>query len=193
MNDDTNSRRDTFDRLYSDDPDPWNVDTSSYELQKRQAALDILPNRRFSSVLDIGCGSGVLALQLSNQNGDVVAVDVSRTALKLAADRLKDKANVSFHVLEVPSEWPTGTFDLIVISEVLYFLSESEIIQTSQKAAECLADEGVCLLVNWTGHNDLPVNGEQAAALFRASSRWSTLEHNEDDTFRLDLLSLPQG
>ena len=69
---------------------------------------------------------------------------------------------------QIPRDWPPGRFDLIVISEVLYFFSPDDIARTAELALANLASDGAILLVNWTGFTDTPTTGNQAAELFIA-------------------------
>ncbi|GMM92279.1 class I SAM-dependent DNA methyltransferase [Qipengyuania sp. MTN3-11] len=174
MNDDTSDRQQTFDALFASEPDPWGLETTAYEATKRRETLAMLFPDRFGRALEVGCAIGVLTVELADVCDSVLAIDVSTEALQLAASRLADLANVSLAQAEVPRHWPQGTFDLIVFSEILYFLSSEEIAQVSQLAWRSLADGGVCLLVNWIGPNDLPVDGDNARTIFAEEMPWLT-------------------
>jgi hypothetical protein len=95
--------------------------------------------------------------------------------------------------MQVPGDWPDGTFDLIVLSEVLYFLSPADIAAVADRAAGSLAPGGVVLLVNWRGRSDDPCTGEEAATLFiKRTGGWlQPRTHLEDGGYRLDLLVRP--
>jgi hypothetical protein len=71
----------------------------------------------------------------------------------------------------IPQDWPDGVFDLILISEVLYFLSPADVAETSRRAHATLAQGGTIVLVNWTGPTDTPTTGAQAAHLFMGAPR----------------------
>ena len=96
-----------------------------------------------------------------------------------------------FERVELPGGWPGDRYDLIVMSEILYFLSREEILQMAANTERDLASNGLCLLVNWTGPSDLPLSGEHAAATFVESfqsHRDHTLDAIEHEKFRIDLL-----
>ena len=178
----------TFDRLYAENPDPWEVETSAYERDKRDETMAVLGGRRFTSGLEIGCSTGILTERLAPICDRLLAIDVSAEALRLAKRRLDAQPHVTFRHGEVPDDWPKGQFDLIVFSEVLYFLSAEEIAHASTLARQTLADDGLCLLVNWTGPNDLPISGERAVELFGAQA-WRVAEHRTRPNYRIDLLA----
>lgn len=183
-------RQARFDRLFADDPDPWDIDTSPYERGKREAALAALGKRRFARLLELGCAGGALTARLAERAGAIVAVDVSERALKLARERLGRVDTVEFIAAEVPGYWPAGQFDAVILSEVLYFLGAEEICTVSRLAHQSLTADGFCLLVNWTGANDLPVDGDRAAELFLGAAPWHVAKARREECYRLDLLAI---
>lgn len=177
-----------FDALYRADPDPWDCATSRYERAKRAATLAILREREYDRALEIGCGAGVLTRELSRRCRTLVALDVSEVALAEARSRCAGARGVTFACCEVPERWPYGRFDLVILSEVLYFLGRREIEQVSRLAHEALETDGDCVLVNWTGENDLPICGQQAAQLFERAAGWHSRRCREAELYRIDLL-----
>ena len=62
-------------------------------------------------------------------------------------------------------EWPDGRFDLIVLSEVLYFLHLPRHCTVAARVLAALDTDGVVLSVNWRGHGDDPCGGDEAAII----------------------------
>ena len=186
-------RASTFDELYRDGADPWGVRDSAYERRKYAATLLALPRLQYANLLELGCGIGVLTAQLLCRANRVIGVDVSAEALHQARSRLGPA--VSLRHGELPAAWPAGRYDAIVFSEVLYFLSAEEIDRCAAHAVRDILPGGHCLLVNWTGPNDLPLNGDAAAARFIArvtENGWHVLRQLREEKFRIDLLG-PAG
>ncbi len=181
-------RRTTFDRLFADGTDPWDLEHSAYERDKRSQTLAALADARYRHGLEIGCATGLLTAMLAPRCEMLLAIDVSETALERARDRLGGLPQVRFERREIPGDWPPGEFDLIIFSEVLYFLSAGEIAATARRAHSTLAGGSTCLLVNWTGENDLPVGGAQAARLFADAASWSVHDETCHENYRIDLL-----
>ncbi|WP_394271070.1 SAM-dependent methyltransferase [Qipengyuania sp.] len=188
MTEPPSERAATFDRLYAANPDPWEVETSAYEQAKRDETMAALGTQCFASALEIGCSTGILTERLAPICERLVAIDVSAEALRLARERLQGQPHVTFQHGEVPRDWPAGRFHLIVFSEVLYFLSADEIVRASTLARQALADDGKCLLVNWTGPNDLPIGGDRAVDLFGGQG-WRVAEHRTRPNYRIDLFA----
>ena len=178
----------TFDALFADDPDPWDFENSAYERDKRVATITALQGAHFPSALEIGCATGFLTRDLAAHCDALLALDVSEQALAIARSKSVTNDTVLYRRAEVPGDWPKGSFDLIVLSEVLYFLSAEEIAIVSRRAHDTLAADGFCLLVNWTGANDLAVGGEEAARLYAGSARWRGEKPRIEPSYRIDRL-----
>lgn len=138
-----------LDRLHAATEDPWGADDRWYEQRKRTITTALLPRPRFAAALEVGCSTGALAADLADRCDRLVAVDASPTAVAQAHRRLRDRLHVSTRVLDVPDEWPEESFDLIVISEVAYFLSPVALEELARRVAETLRDDGCVLLCHW--------------------------------------------
>jgi len=180
-----------FAALYNADPDPWNFVGSAYEHEKYQATIAALGGQRFGSAFEIGCSIGVLTRLLAPRCGKLLAVDIVERALVGARKRCADLANISFVNLRVPDQWPIAqNFDLILCSEMLYFLSPADTVRTADLAVASLNAGGVVLLVNYTEPVDEPCGGDQAAEIFIAAARDALVPtfQERQEKFRIDLL-----
>lgn len=161
------ARRRHLEGLYAASPDPWDFEGSAYEREKYAATLAALPRPFYANALEVGCSIGVLSAGIAARAMRFLGLDLAEAPLARARARLAGKPGAAFRRAEVPEDWPEGRFDLIVLSEVLYFLSPDEIGRLATRAATSLAHGGDCVLVNWTGPNNGPLRGPEAAALFR--------------------------
>jgi predicted TPR repeat methyltransferase len=134
-----------FDEIYAADPDPWQFETSAYERAKYDATIAALDGDRFANGLEIGCSIGVLTERLSRLTDDLLAIDVATAALDQA--RARDLPDVAFELREVPEEFPDGAYDLIVVSEVLYYLDAAAFDATCDAIERTL--DGTLLAVHW--------------------------------------------
>ena len=186
MVDRISSRKERFEALFAEDPDPWNFKTSSYERKKRVQTIGALGGRRFHKGVEIGCATGVLTKELANICDQIVGIDVSECALSIARESLCSHLNIDFRQGEIPSDWPAGTFDLIVLSEVLYFLDEREIRETSACAYRSLVPGGVVLAINWIGPTELRLDGHEVIRLFAKAGEWTRVCVMKTPQFRID-------
>jgi predicted TPR repeat methyltransferase len=180
-----------FERLYRDSLDPWNFETSPYEEQKYQATLAALGDRRFSSALEVGCSIGVLTRRLAGRCDQLTGVDFVATAVAKARARCASLPGVSIQQMQVPQQWPEGRFDLILFSEVLYFLDEDDLREICGHTLHSLLPGGLVLLVNYTGVTDDPNSGDDAASIFiqASSPELRPIMQSREAHYRLDLLS----
>jgi cyclopropane fatty-acyl-phospholipid synthase-like methyltransferase len=179
-----------FQRLYESDPDPWKFETSVYEAEKYDATMAALGGRRFESGFEVGCSIGVLTARLAERCDRLLAVDVAETALARARERCARLGHVRFENRRLPADWPEAeqNFDLIVLSEVLYFLAPADIAVLAALVSRNLAPGGVVLLVNYTGVIDEPCGGEEAAERFIAASGLEGVRQIVREKYRIDLL-----
>jgi 2-polyprenyl-3-methyl-5-hydroxy-6-metoxy-1,4-benzoquinol methylase len=89
-----------------------------------RAVLAELPAR--GSVLDVGCGHGVLALALARSRPDLVVTGIDIDADKIAVAREVAPPGVRFEAVAVGDPVPPGPWDAVVAVDVLYLLPPAE-------------------------------------------------------------------
>jgi SAM-dependent methyltransferase len=183
-----------FASLYAADPDPWRFTTSAYEAAKYAATVAAIADRRYRSMLEVGCSIGVLSRKVAPLCDAFLGIDITAAPLAEARARCADLPHMRFAPpLTVPGEWPEGRFDLILLSEVLYFLSETDIWATAAHVRRSLLPGGRVLLVNWIGEDVDRQPGDQAAETFLAAIGLTLERQERAEKYRLDLLRLPDG
>ncbi|RWK56454.1 trifunctional glycosyltransferase/class I SAM-dependent methyltransferase/polysaccharide deacetylase [Mesorhizobium sp.] len=122
--------------------DPWNYG-SSYEQEKYERQLEILPAGPIGRALELACAEGHFTRQLAPRVGHLTATDISAVAIGRARARCRDQPNVEFGVLDFCADTLPGEMDLIVCSEVLYYLDDlAELRRIAKKIVEALAPGG---------------------------------------------------
>ena len=151
-----------FDELYAGDPDPWGFATSEYEQAKYAATIDALEGRRYASALEIGCSIGVLTARLAEHAGALLAVDLAQAAVDTARERLAGVRDLTVECRELPEAFPAGPFDLIVCSEVLYYLDDAAFSAMVTAIARELEPGGSLLAVHWRPATETyPLGGDE--------------------------------
>lgn len=118
-----------FENLYRQKQDPWNYEHSHFEREKYLKTLQAIPEEA-ETIWEIGCGEGVFTQLLLEKGKRVRGVDISPTALSRARERLKDFGDrVHLQKLDIVREDIEGTFDLILASEILYYLGGKDVLQ----------------------------------------------------------------
>ncbi len=178
-----------FEALYRDHGDPWQFETSPYEREKYDHTLASLPQSRIASMLEVGCANGVLTERLAGHCDRLLAVDVSPTALAAAAERCVALPNVSFAQRRLPAEAPDGPFDLILLSEVIYYWDDADLARLADYLRGALPSGGHVLLVHWTGDTDYPKSGDDAVAELRQrlGDAVDVVTRDRREQYRLDL------
>lgn len=159
-------RMQEFDALYLNDPDPWRFLTSEYEKNKYAVTLAALPQKRYRCAIEAGCSIGVLTEKLSARCDQVIGLDISGVAIALARSRSTQCEHVRFLQARLPDDWPDVSADLIVLSEILYFLQAWQIEELARHVAQSWEDNGNCVLVNFSGDTRQALQGAQAAQVF---------------------------
>jgi cyclopropane fatty-acyl-phospholipid synthase-like methyltransferase len=140
---------DDFERLFVANDDPWQFRSSAYEQRKRELTLAALPRRRYARAWEPGCANGELSAALAERCDELLATDGSAQAVALATQRLAGFAHVEVRQAWLPAQWPAGRFDLIVISELGYFLDASALDAMARQTLDALGDGGTVLACHW--------------------------------------------
>lgn len=184
-----------FDDLYRKSDDPWAFETSEYERAKYARTVAALPRSYYDNAFEIGCSIGVLTEQLAPRCAQLLATDVAAAPLEKARTRCAALPQVTFRQAALPQDFPTdrAPFDLIVASEVLYFLVGEDFTRALDLLVNSLTPGGHLLLVHWTPVvQEFPQTGDAVhnAVLARAGTGQPLrhLHSERAETYRLDLL-----
>jgi 2-polyprenyl-3-methyl-5-hydroxy-6-metoxy-1,4-benzoquinol methylase len=179
-----------FEAVYAGNADPWGYEKSAYEAQKYRATLRIVGRRRFAAGFEAGCSIGVLTGALGRRCKRLLAVDCASAALAQARRNTREQPHISFGRAMLPKDWPRGqTFDLIVFSEILYYLSPADARLVARRCAASLRPGGQVVLVNWTGPTDSPQTGARAAAGFALAAGLARAKSRRGGRYRIDSLT----
>ena len=98
--------------------------------------------------------------------------------------------NVEFAQMFVPGDWPQGEFDLVVLSEVVYYLDADDVAKLAARLSQTLAPRGNIVMVHWTGETNYPLSGDEAAELLitRLEGLVEVIRRDRRPEYRLDVL-----
>ncbi|MRW82750.1 methyltransferase domain-containing protein [Pseudoduganella sp. FT26W] len=184
---------DHFQQLYEQSDDPWQVRQRWYEQRKRAVLLASLPASHMRHVFEPACGNGELTAALARQADRVTATDLSPAAVQLTRDRLAGAApgRVSVECQRIPQQWPQDSlFDLIVISEMAYYLNTAELDQLRQRCIDTLAMDGALLLCHWRHpFADRQLSTEAIHGAFDDCPDLHRIARHDESDFLLDVWS----
>jgi peptidoglycan/xylan/chitin deacetylase (PgdA/CDA1 family) len=122
--------------------DPWDYG-SDYEIEKYYRTLDLLPDAPIGAALELACAEGRFTRLLAPRVGSLLATDIADRALSRAARQCEGIANVTFRRLDLEADPLPGGFDLIVCSEVLYYLADEAALRAvARRIRDALAIGG---------------------------------------------------
>jgi SAM-dependent methyltransferase len=140
-----------FEGIYAAAPDPWGFDERWYERRKYALTLAALPFPRARRALEPGCANGALTELLADRCDELIAFDFVDQVVDRAAYRLRDRPNVHVRRERFPEYWPDGTGDLVVWSEIAYYLADDSAERAITGLQRWLEPGGVLMAVHYTG------------------------------------------
>ncbi len=178
-----------FEAKHRQDDDPWGFRTSWYERRKYAITLACLPRDHYALAWEPGSSIGELTRLLSQRADRVDASDVSPTAVEAARRANADRPGVRVDEVTLPADPPSSGYDLVVLSEILYYLPDPGREQVLQAAELFAAPDADLVVVHWRHHpQDAWVSGADANAAVRARAGWTSVTRHDDTDFVLDVL-----
>lgn len=158
----TGASMDHLHGLYAGTDDPWGFESSPYEQEKFTATRRALSRSGYRAAFELGCGNGQLARHLVATAARYTGMDAVETAL--AAARKTVPAGI-FLKGYYPCPLPDDSFDLVVLSEILYFLDHTTIrLLAADIAGRWPAAEILC--VTYLGPSGHDLQGAEAVSAF---------------------------
>ena len=188
MKSDNNNTKQYFDNLYRDSDDPWQIRNRWYERRKRALTLASLPHERYARAFEPGCGNGELTALLAPRCDALIAADISEDAVALTRRRVAEFAHVKVEPMLLPDAWPDGKFDLVVISEIGYYLDEPQLWHIVEHIQKTLSADGAVVACHWRRPIEgWSQTGDEVHARLRGRMNLPLLGHYWDDDLVLDV------
>jgi SAM-dependent methyltransferase len=173
-----------FDDMYQQARDPWGFESRWYEQRKYAISMALLPEQRYRSAFEPGCSVGVLTGMLAERCNRLISCDLAASAVSVAAERARTMSNVRIKQAAIPGWWPTGTFDLIVFSEILYYLGDADLSVTLQRMMASMTSGGTILAVHWRHPvREYPRTGDDVHCILGRQPGLSRLVRHEEPDF----------
>jgi len=181
-----------FESLFSNDLDPWGYDRRWYEKRKRGLLLASLPRATYRSAYEPACGNGALTDVLATRCHRLLASDGSQSAVALARVRTQGRPNVVIKHQLLPGGWPMGEeFDLLVLSEICYYLEESDFCVMIEQIRSSMGDGADLVACHWRyPADDRRRSSEEVHQRLGELPDMRLQVHHEERDFLLDVWSL---
>lgn len=179
-----------FDDLYARSPDPWGFTSRWYEQRKYALTLAALTRPRYRTAFEPGCSVGVLTERLAERCDALLASDVADAAVEATRARLAGRPGVTVERRAVPDGWPDGRFELVLVSELGYYLDPPGLARLVAAAVGSLAPDGELVCVHWRHPvGDYPQRGDAVHAAFAAAPGLARRAHHVETDFLLDVFA----
>ncbi|WP_415971265.1 class I SAM-dependent DNA methyltransferase [Rhodococcus sp. 077-4] len=188
-----------FRSIYAGNEDPFMLDSKWYERRKYALTMASLPKPRYRRALEPGCSIGVLTAQLATRCDHLVSTDVVDGALDTARSRVGDTAAVEFALWSLSDDWstlpePGDMFDLIVVSEVGYYLDADDLTSAMLHAVEHLETGGTLVAAHWRHDvDDYPISGDRVHEIVAATTGLALLSRYVDEDVRIEVFVASDG
>jgi SAM-dependent methyltransferase len=138
-----------FENLYRRESDPWGYRSSEYESAKYDATLAACGAGEFYSALELGASIGVFTAKLAPRCRQLTTIDGAWTAVAAAREAVQAMPQVRVLHGAIPGAIPELQFDLIVASEILYYLDEPTLTATLTRLREVSSSSARLVAVHW--------------------------------------------
>jgi SAM-dependent methyltransferase len=180
---------DDFELRYRADADPWSYETSEYEREKYAATLEACGEGPYTNALELGGSIGVFTELLAPRCHALTTVDDAPTAVAIARRRLVSRPGVRPILGRIPEAIPTSAYELVVASEVLYYLAPSDLGRTLDVIGCSLAKGGRFVAVHWRPPGpERPFTAAEIRARLREQPWLKPVDAKQTDDYLLDVL-----
>lgn len=183
--------------MYAQAADPWQLQNRWYEQRKYAITTAMLPYRRYRHAFEPGCSVGVLTEQLAGRCDHITSTDVSVAALdatsaRMASGGLREQVTLMRGSLDQP--WPAGPFDLVVLSEVCYYLQPALLREVLDREVPRLTQAATVIAAHWRHPvQEYPMAGDRANDIVAATADLHHLGRYQDADVVIDVFDRSGG
>lgn len=158
---------DGFSAKFAQNDDPWSTFTDWDEALKRRAILHAMGPGPWGRVLELAAGNGSNSAAIAPRALRLDATEATASGVALVAKAVAGgRSRARAIQLVVPARLPRPRYDVVVVAEVLYYLTARDMVQTARDAAAALRPGGLLVLAH---HRvDYPDFAQHAVHLQRA-------------------------
>jgi SAM-dependent methyltransferase len=137
---------------------------------------------------------GVFTWVLAPRCDTLLSCDLAAAAVKAAAARTPGLPQVRVEQRDIPRQWPSGRFDLIVLSEILYYFGDHDLEQVLKHAAGSLEPDGTLLAVHWRHPvAEYPRTGDDVHRVLAAQPGLARLASHDEPDFLAEVYIRTDG
>ncbi|RIJ22299.1 class I SAM-dependent methyltransferase [Henriciella barbarensis] len=137
-----------FEQKFEADADPWQTWNSKYEAVKRASLAKAIGPRPYGRGLEIAAGNGSNTLMIANKTRRLIATEGAPAGAALVRKASQGEPHIRVVIHDVADRLPADAFDLIVISELLYYLGSEPFEMLAREVSRTLQPGGRLVLLH---------------------------------------------
>lgn len=138
-----------FEARFAGNDDPWATFTARDEAVKRRAILHAMGPGPWGRVLELAAGNGSNSAAIAPRALRLDATEATAAGTRLVARAIAPCSPRARAIrLAVPARLPRDRYDIIVVAELLYYLSARDMGVTARIVARALRRGGVLVLAH---------------------------------------------
>ncbi|MBB4154228.1 cyclopropane fatty-acyl-phospholipid synthase-like methyltransferase [Sphingomonas jinjuensis] len=138
-----------FERTFSNDSDPWRTFSDHDEATKRAAIRHAIGAGPHGRILELAAGNGSNSRMIAARALRLDATEATAAGTRLVGLALRNHSHRARAIrLAVPARFPRIRYDIIVIAELLYYLSPHAMRQMARDVASALRPGGQLVLAH---------------------------------------------
>jgi SAM-dependent methyltransferase len=179
--------------MYDAKDDPWDLATKWHDQRKYAVTMASLPRAQYRRGYEPGCSVGLLTAMLAPRCEDLLAVDCVDSAVEQTRAAVREFPQVRVGRAMVPQELPDETFDLIVVGDLLYYLSGPDLAAFLTGLAERLEPGGDLVSVHFRDRAGGNYDGFNVHESLAGLDGLTRVVRHEDEWFLLDVYRREEG
>ncbi len=154
-----------FEAKFEADADPWDTWQSRYEAVKRDALAKAMGSGTYGRGLELAAGNGSNTPVIARRVRRLLVTDGTRAGAELMRERFAGQSRLTIVQHDAGRRLPGHRFDLIVISELLYYLEDRAFDVLAGEVARTLTPGGRLVMVHH--EQNFADRARQAASVHR--------------------------
>ena len=137
-----------FEDRFVANADPWATFSNRDEATKRGAILHAMGPGPWGRVLELGAGNGSNSAAIAPRALRLDATEATGSGTALVASAITSHPRARAIRLAVPARLPLMRYDLIVVAELLYYLSPGDMARVARDVTAALRPGGTLVLAH---------------------------------------------
>ncbi len=179
--------RSYFEQIDRDCAEPWEHVSALYEQRKDAVTVASLPRSRYRSAYEPGCSVGLLTELLALRCDRLLSSDIVPSTLEAVEARLGSMPHVGSEERSIPAQWPSGQFDLVVLSEIAYSFDVTDLHCVMGCVMSCTVRGAHVVGVHWRGETGHLLSGDRSHQIIAETPGLVPVVHHSEEEFVLDI------